>query len=126
MKIKLVFAVLSMLFFASCAPKIHLYSYIFDLSEYDKNGMFITVSNSVNFEYIPIGLVQTISGGAERVVEGRKTTYKTLSQQEVFDKFVEVCRSKGADAVINCEIKQLASQRENLSYQITGMAIKRK
>lgn len=109
------------LIFSSCAPKIHMSSYSIDLSRYNSSGFFITESNSVSFDYSPICLMGTQGGGKQYV--NRKLT--KLSLDDVFDKFVDDCKSKGANAVINIKISQNYGANEN-SFYISGMAVKRK
>lgn len=118
---KLLLSIVLPLCFIGCAPKIYVASYTFDLSEYNKNGMFITESNSVSFEYDPVGLVQTVGGGRSLV----NKEYVTLTTRDVLDGFVNECKKQGADAVINIRIA--TSSKDNIpTYQISGMAVKRK
>lgn len=96
-------------------------SYSIDLSRYNSSGFFITESNSVSFDYSPICLMGT-QGGGKQYIDKKLTK---LSLDEVFNKFVDDCKSKGADGVINIKISQNYSASEN-SFYISGMAIKRK
>lgn len=111
------------LFFTNCAPSIYMNSYVIDLSKYNSQGLFITESNSVMFDYDPVGLVGTFGGGKEFVKGG---TTKLLTLEDVFSKFVEDCKSKGANAVINIKIEQKYDQSNGNTFYISGMAIKRK
>lgn len=119
---KYLFLILFIMTFASCAlPKIHMTSYSIDLSKYNKECFYITESNSVNFEYDPICLMGTQGGGKQY----DKNKIVKLELESVFDKFVNDCKSKGANAVINIKIIQNYSSTENTFY-ISGMAVKRK
>ena len=99
-------------------------------------GMFITESNSVNFDYSPIGSLyaEEISGeyqivkkkvGTDElygdeyaVVDG---SYRHASPQSALAFAVKKAQDMGGNGIINLRIS-----RETGGYSVTGMVIKRK
>jgi len=111
MKKIMLFAVISVLF-SSCVvvSKYRLTAYVFDYSKYNEKNFFITESNSVNFNYKPIGSISvtTVSGSIERDPEKvylyyDPSTYKEAKLEDAFKKLYEVAIEKGANGVINVQ-----------------------
>ena len=121
---------------------------IVDYSRYAEDGFFITESNSVSFEYTPIGSVSvSISPGYdvigkeidqyERLVNKYGEELKTANIYDAIDQLKLRCEEMGANGVINLTIKYdevpymeevgYGYKREFKSNRITicGMAIKR-
>lgn len=109
-----------------------------DFKKYNNKGFFITQSNSVSFEYEPIGYVSTIifSGYDESQKPNQKKTslagpdigkHHVASNEEAFDALYEKCTNEGANGIINVDFSTIKNQQGNIvSVQANGMAIKRK
>lgn len=152
---KMLFVAVIAVLLSSCADKI-LYSITavsVDYSSYAERGFFITESNSVNFDYQPIGsiYVQTSSGYDSTGIKqpkqkisiydeqyNTKIKIKTGPWRSVgFVTAIEVLYKKsielGADGLINLNrtyVPAQYSKNGGIMYPdkviITGMAIKRK
>lgn len=133
----------------SCAPKV-LYTKsvgFVDYSAYQHKGIFLTESNSVNFEYEAIGSVTAVVYSGNVVLSqtqyidkndtyGDNTTVKTkkgwkvASPEDALEAAVAQVTSKGGDGLINIKITPSteidASKTTRSGFLITGMAIKRK
>lgn len=149
---KLLF-ILPFCLFLGCAPSIpkpseyKSMSYI-DYESYFKNGFYLTESNSVGFEYIPMGTVNYILMGGYKtskveekteinpdakfsVKEKRKKTDTYLltreeySVYEAIDQVVNECKKKGANGIINLRINVVTGDYATTGYTISGMAIKK-
>ncbi|MBF0577700.1 hypothetical protein [Dysgonomonas sp. GY617] len=118
---KLIFPIIAMCLMFSCTPKVYMNSYSVDLSKHYASGMFITESNSVAFDYEPIGLVGIEGGGKEY----KESKVVKLTLDDVFNQFVDNCKKLGANAVINIKIEQIHNTGGN-TYYISGMAVKKK
>lgn len=151
MKIKLRFLTMIAATFllTSCAPKVLYTKYVgfVDYSAYQDKGMFLTESNSVNFEYNAIGSVTSVvySGkaivsqseqienndiyGEHRTVQN-KMGWKVASPEDALEAAVAQVASKGGDGLINIKITPTteidASKTTRSGFLVTGMAIKRK
>ncbi|WP_304649350.1 hypothetical protein [uncultured Duncaniella sp.] len=151
MKIKLhILAMIVVAFlFASCSQKI-LYTEsvgFVDYSTYLNEGIFLTESNSVNFEYDAIGSVSAVvySGDAvvsqseqvdkneiygERTKVKNKVGWKAASPDDALNAAVAQVRKQGGNGLINIKITPTTeidnAKRVRTGFLITGMAIKRK
>lgn len=135
---KILFLAVVVVMFSSCAAPYIVSAKTLD---YDKisgqKDFFITESNSVNFDYKPIGSVLAISVAGMSIVddEYKDTDFKTkrfksANVEDAFKKMCEEAISKGADGIINVKTKY--SQAYTLQYTYypedwvaTGMMIKR-
>lgn len=131
-------------------PRAKEYVGVVDYSKYNKEGFFITESNSVNFEYDPVATIYIISyegvhDNAKINDSGWYIDEEGYARQNgtanwyfptpdiVLDKAVETAKQKGADAIINIDISS-ATHTRYIGYHgytlnglmVTGMAIKRK
>lgn len=93
---------------------------VIDYSRFSKNGIFVTESNSVNFEYMPLGSVVSVSRGA---VEQTLLSYK-VDMDKAFSDIGKRLKDLDANGLINLKI---ASSSDKYFYYITvtGMAIRR-
>ncbi|RZK18598.1 MAG: heavy metal-binding domain-containing protein, partial [Pedobacter sp.] len=114
-------------------------------SDYKKNGMFITESNSVNFNYEPVASVAAmqISGYlpsdkmqktfTEDVYGSSSTASPVLSKkfleasrEQVLDELCKKAKQIGANGILNLQIKYIPATTESYSgYEASGMAIKK-
>lgn len=117
------------------------YHGVVDYSKYTAQGFFITESNSVSFNYQPIGSVTAVVQSGWEVLE--RTTKTSSSNDDVYGsstktkvKYGEFIRAElddaieelyfaskdlGADGIINFSISSSFGE-----YVVSGMAIKRK
>lgn len=148
---KILFISLIALLLSSCTtlkPPYSRFSNTVDFSEYTRKGFFITESNSVSFNYDPLGsLTSVVQGGYE--VLGRETissndevygtnakvTYGEFISASIDDALEELynsARELGADGIINFKLTYYPPEYEKnvlvrySSYVVSGMAIKRK
>lgn len=133
---------------SSCSQKIFYAKSvsIVDYSAYQRQGMFLTESNSVNFEYEAIGSVTVVvfSGNVvmaqtshveksdlygEQTVVSKKMGWKTASPEDALEAAVAQAAAKGGDGLINIQISPTteidASKNTRSGFLVTGMAIKR-
>lgn len=121
-----------------------------DYSEYQKQGFFLSESNSVNFTYEPIASVSSLQlsgyktkGTGEKSYtddayqSGRSVQYVSTSNEylnasksDVLKQLVEAAKAKGANAIINLEIKPVIGISKTgysylQGYSSSGMAIKK-
>jgi len=124
---------------------------VFNLSTYYERGLFITESNSVNFDYKPIALLQCVlkdgySHKKDRTVSARpdknirKKDDGTLalarrpqkgkdpepelykySIYDALDEFEIQCKELKADVIFNLKVQYLSEDE----FLVTGMAVKR-
>lgn len=145
---KLFLFVLTVFVLVSCSPKyprMQVASTV-DYSEYMKNGFFITESNSVSFDYKPVGNVSVLLSDGWEVIKGEKEDgfytikdmgsvrygmYFPANRAEALQHLVEKAKEMGADGVINLKFEYVmrlydkngvADGREYV--RATGMAIK--
>jgi len=134
---------------ASCAPtRIHKSVYFVDYSFYD--NFFITESNSVSFEYKPIGSIGVSLTGYEEINNKPtvKESLKTEREDDIYysndsntgvnysiynptledaiEIVVSEVKNKGGNGIINfkCEII-LGSSSASEGWFVSGMAIKK-
>lgn len=118
--------------------KYTVYTGMVDFKKYNDKGFFITQSNSVSFNYEPIGYIATIvySGMDENKHSTQKKTslagpnmgkFHTASNEDAFNELYEKCLEEGANGIINVDFSTAKDQQGNIvSVQVSGMAIKRK
>lgn len=132
---------------ASCSPKIPYYasaSYI-DYSEFNKQGCFLSESNSVSFDYTPLGSVsvtvlsgnvtgqrasryvyQDLNGKTNATEEYNKWTPANV--QEAIAMAVDAAKKQGGNGIINLHIQPISETVEKTvrsGYLVTGMVIKK-
>lgn len=133
---------LSILALSSCTPKFSQYVGMVDFRPYMEEGFFVTRSNSVSFEYEPIGYVEAIveSGNDKSIkVENKykkefEQTYYTSAKwrnatsEDAMKVIVEKSKQVGADALIDIEFKVITNSSSGNIERVyaSGMAIKRK
>lgn len=127
--------------FSSCAPsmgKYYMYTSVVDYSRYSQKGFFITESNSVSFEYTPIGsiYVEVVSGDtpipAKDEMSYETYVFKAANLDDAFQKLVDAGMKRDANGVINVKTehyKPYYNKEENKiigdSWVVTGMLIKK-
>lgn len=88
-----------------------------DYTSFTERGIFITEANNVNFDYVPLGSVVSMTQGAVRNL----MSY-TINLNEAFESIAEELIKKGANGLINLSISPGYSN--NMYYMtVTGMAI---
>ncbi len=124
-------------------------SFVIDYSRYLKQGFYITESNSVSFDYEPVGSVVTILKGLQNSKQVEvyneysetdaqysaknnrvpKTKIKTVNNNytiyDAIDEFTSKCKEVNANGVINFQIKYTYDVTYGSGYEISGMAIKK-
>jgi len=131
----------------SCSVK-HIYtatSQVLDYEKYSKQGFFITESNSVSFDYTPIGsvVVRVFSGYANEGTEYvkkfksngtyteipkiRKGKWKDCDLNDAFAQLHKEAISKGANGVINLKYEFISSFTDNTPNRwiVTGQLIRK-
>lgn len=144
---KLLFAMTIVLLLSSCAavPTYLERTSFLNYETYNKLGVFISESNSVSFEYTPLGSISTtvLSGNAKEVVG------KVVYQNEIYgndekDKIVKVWKTADTDSALSMAVAEVKKQggnglinlkiqpiTENIKgtihygFLVTGMAIKK-
>lgn len=88
-----------------------------DYTSFTERGIFITEANNVNFDYVPLSSVVSMTQGAVRNL----MSY-TINLNEAFESIAEELIKKGANGLINLSISPGYSN--NMYYMtVTGMAI---
>lgn len=139
---------------SSCAVKYpyRQYSAVVDFTEYTNQGFFITESNSVSFDYDPIGSVSSVvkSGyevlGQEMSAKGNMKDdvyyhentgklkfgkYISANIEDALSELVNASKELGANGIINLEVNYISATYDKYgdvaspsSYIVSGMAIK--
>ncbi len=148
---KILFFFFTSLLLFSCAtskPPYSRFSNTVDFSDFTRKGFFITESNSVSFDYDPLGSVTAVVQGGYEVLNqetikssdevygtNAKVRYGSFIPASVEDALDELYNSAlelGANGIINFKLTYYPSKYEGIvlitpsSYVISGMAIKRK
>jgi uncharacterized protein YbjQ (UPF0145 family) len=148
---KALFIAAMILALASCAPTGPQFSQIAGLIDYSQYpGMFLTESNSVSFDYTPVGsliAVETTGVVAKQTVKEKDmddiydngkgyrnngklyyNTYETTKgkvrhadPQSALTYAVDEAKTLGGNGIINLHIRRITD-----GYEVTGMVIKRK
>ena len=107
----------------SCAPKYYITSGCVDFSNLTKDGFFITESNSVNFDYKPIGSIYSyISSGVSK----RNYTWINANYDDALIELKREAVSRGSNGIINLSYNITRDKSYNtLSVYLEGMAIKK-
>lgn len=144
-KLRLTAFLFTSLLLGSCVSYQPVTNYV-DYSAYSQSGMFLTESNSVSFEYQPMGSVQVL------LYDGYVPTLKAKTQERSKNKedgiyyqsgytsqtkrnatlkdalgmAVEVAKENGGNGIINLRYEYLPKWKMTPGrWQVTGMAIKK-
>lgn len=114
---------------------------VIDYSRYTSQGFFITESNSVSFDYKPIGSVVTVVKGTKKKETGKQNDGDSIQKRkksffeepraeyysvyEAIDEFVRKSKNTGANGTINFKVSYTNDKEFGNGYVITGMAIKK-
>lgn len=134
--------------FVSCAPKFSSKVYYTDYQRYLDAGFFVTESNTVPFDYSPVGSVvvrqkagvmsdteilnqkvpekqgyDEIYGELEK--KRHSNSWKFPSDYTALDAVFNVAKEQNADGIINLKITMPEINNNNL-IELSGMLIKRK
>lgn len=153
-KLKLLLFVVITLLLSSCAPKITRVNYYQDFLDFYDNDFFVTVSNSVPFEYIPVGyIILTDENGyiytpstevqdrsnvaGNENTEGiyynpnkeRKLKWERATSYSALTEIKKMAATKGADGILDVRIVPVFSSDKSTvpyGYRVSGMLFKRK
>lgn len=132
----------------SCTPKFSSKVYYTDYQRYSDAGFFITESNTVSFDYIPVGsvVVRQTAGVmsdteiiSQNVPEKRgydelygelekkrhSNSWKLPSDYTALDAVYKVAKEQNADGIINLKITMHEVNNADI-IELSGMLIKRK
>lgn len=147
-KVSIVLMLLLTLCFTSCVsllPKPHSYSSCIDYGYLSQQGVFITESNSVSFDYQPLGsLYVECTGGWDKkraklensemediyMEDAKNNSYVPATIEEAFDlALAELDRLKG-NGIINFKISTVTEYLPSYKISVnkiilTGMCIKK-
>lgn len=132
MNSKIIFLALCCLLVSSCEtvniPQVTV-TVLRDYTPMTDKGIFVTESNSVDFDYFPIGSVISVTSAAfdSFVIKGDDVSvrYKPIDLNKAFDDISQKLIDKGANGIINLKIE--SSYLNNGCYiTVTGMAIRTK
>lgn len=132
MKIRIIIISLCCLLVSSCEtvniPQVTV-TVLRDYTPMTDKGIFVTESNSVDFDYLPIGSVISVTSAAfdSFVIKGDDVSvrYKPIDLNKAFDDISQKLIDKGANGIINLKIE--SSYLNNGCYiTVTGMAIRTK
>lgn len=140
------FALLIIVFaLASCAIYAPLVSFV-DYSTYNKEGIFLTESNSVSFSYEPVGSINVLLYSGYTVEKKTEVTgvkkekgddvyftsnpralkFKGSTILEALKLAVDQAKNKGANAIINIRYEYVPSFKNTPDgWLISGMAVKK-
>ena len=132
----------------SCIPKFSSKVYYTDYQRYSDAGFFITESNTVSFDYVPVGsvVVRQTAGVmsdteiiSQNVPEKRgydelygelekkrhSNSWKLPSDYTALDAVYKVAKEQNADGIINLKITMPEVNNADI-IELSGMLIKRK
>lgn len=146
-------SIVTLLIVTSCSiptPKtVYKETFVIDYSRYNKQGFYITESNSVSFDYEPVGSVITVLKGLNNLTQVEvhneysdtdaqlsvrtnrepKTKMKSVNNKytiyDAIDEFATKCKDIRANGVINFKINYTFDTVYGTGYEISGMAIKK-
>lgn len=134
---------------SSCTAKypVVVLTHSIDYSKHMSNGFFLTESNSVSFDYSPVGSVQVTLQDGWEVVQGKKAegyytneefskiklgNYAPTTYREALDILVSKAEGMGADGIIGLKfsfippiVDKLGNKTGPSKITASGMAIKR-
>ena len=133
---------------SSCAPKFSQTAYFVDYQQAAEGKVFITESNSVSFDYTPIGsiLVEEVAGKYKEQLSlsdrqafkktdpiygdldqsASKNSYRYPNAESALDYAANSALKMGGDGIINLKMVSSMSNDKRPMLTITGMVIKRK
>lgn len=115
--------------FSCVAPRLsYKETIIVDYMRYSNIGFFVTESNSVSFDYTPIGSVTTIVVGETKVQDQETGRIKKRDYHiyDAIDEIVRQSRRMGSDGIIGLTLSpKLSTTGFTEGYIVSGMAIKR-
>lgn len=91
-----------------------------DYSAFTNRGIFVTESNSVNFDYEPLGSVISITQSALSSF-GFKGY---IDVDKAFNEIATKIEAKGANGLINLKISYLEASKASIKMVVSGMAIR--
>lgn len=132
----------------SCTPKFSSKVYYTDYQRYSDAGFFITESNTVSFDYVPVGsvVIRQTAGVmsdteiiSQNVPEKRgydelygelekkrhSNSWKLPSDYTALDAVYKVAKEQNADGIINLKITMPEVNNADI-IELSGMLIKRK
>ena len=133
------------LLLGSCSIYRPVINYI-DYSSFAQQGVFLTESNSVSFEYQPLGSLQVLlysgfipKNGLKEKNKSRikedgiyyqstaiSSNFKDATLTEALDMAVEIAKGNGANGIINLRYEYFPRIKSSPGgWQITGMVIKK-
>ena len=140
-------AVVAMLLTA-CAPKTYYNTSIgyINYSKYSESGIFLTESNSVNFDYTPLGSVSVtiLSGNVKKTRPNRYnyvdafgnrpdekyTEWVVASPEEAIHLATQKAMEQGGNGIINLKFEPIThvvdSKHSQSGILLTGMVIRKK
>lgn len=118
-----------------------------DYSKHMSNGFFLTESNSVSFDYSPVGSVNVVLQDGWEVTQGKKNEgyytqeeysklklgkYVYATYDDTLDLLVKKAKSMGADGIIGLRLHYISPSIDKNGYRVgpgkitaSGMAVKR-
>ena len=153
-KINLFVLAIMAVIFSSCEPKMAIVNYYQDFRDFYDNGFFVTVSNTVPFEYIPVGyIILTDVAGIIYVPEtdarvrkdtggdddtegiyynpnkGKKRKWVKATSNSALEEIKKIAADKGADGILNVRVEPCFASEKSATpygYRVYGMLFKRK
>lgn len=128
MNSKIIFLALYCLLVSSCEtvniPQSTV-TLIMDYTPMTDKGIFVTESNSVDFDYVPLGSVVSVTNGAYRSSVETGTKYENVDLEKAFEEISKMLVVMDANGLINLKIE--SSFDDLMHYMtVTGMAIRTK
>lgn len=125
---KIIFLALCCLLVSSCEtvniPQSTV-TLIMDYTPMTDKGIFVTESNSVDFDYVPLGSVVSVTNGAYRSSIETGTKYENVDLEKAFEEISKMLVVMDANGLINLKIE--SSFDDLMHYMtVTGMAIRTK
>lgn len=130
-----------------CSSKHYVGMYFIDYSHLHEDGIFVTESWSVPFEYIPVGSISVIeyAGKDNKKSNGHKKkklftgefyddevkadpNWFTPTPSSALDSLAVIVKEMGADGIIGLRIRSIQEKptSRKIDYEVSGMVIKRK
>ena len=91
---------------------------VIDYSEFAKQGIFVTESNSVNFEYQPLGSVISVTQAALSGIVSQK-----IDANKAFMEIATKVKEIGGNGVLNFKFNVITTSSSSV-MTVSGMAIK--
>lgn len=120
---KKVLLALTVVLLTSCYPhKFATYSILLDYTPYTTDGFFLTESNSVNFEYFPMGSINSVALSGYM----KNNKYRYAKPEDALQELVKKGTLIHANGVMNIKVRPIFDKKGEyiIGYDISGMAIK--